>query len=112
MRYTPLLAGTAAALAIRSTSDNITCTDSLYVLVGRGTNEAPGPGVSGALADKIAEKVKGTVVGAVNYPAKWSDPDYFVSESEGAKAVSDEIKQYTDKCPKAKIAYLGYSQVR
>lgn len=112
MRFLPLVAGTAAAtVAIRSTSDNIKCTDSLYVLVGRGTLEPAGTGSAGALADKIAEKVKGTVVGAVDYPASWTDPTYTISESEGATAVNSELLKYNAACPKAKIAYIGYSQV-
>lgn len=112
MRFLPLVAGTAAAsaVAIRSTSDNIKCTDSLYVLVGRGTTEPAGPGSAGVLADKIAGKIKGTVVGSVDYPASWSDPNYAVSETEGAAAVSSEMTKYNAACPKAKIAYIGYSQ--
>lgn len=112
MRSLALFAGTAAAAAVGRATAPITCADGLYVLIGRGTGEAAGTGVSGLLGDSIAAQIKGSKVMAVEYPATFTDPSYLDSEKEGVKNLQAEIKEYVAKCPKSKLAYLGYSQVR
>lgn len=104
-----VMAGSAAAAAVAAP---VTCADGLYLIVGRGTTEAPGEGASEVFADAILSKIKGSKVLAVDYPATLDDPSYFESVQDGTKALEQEIADYVKKCPKGKVAYLGYSQVR
>lgn len=110
MRLSSLLltAGFTAAASSESSSD---CADGLQIIVGRGTGEDAGPGVLKIVADQISSKVKGSKVVAVDYPATSLSPNYFDSVKDGTKEVHDDIVNYAKKCPKSKIAYLGYSQV-
>lgn len=104
-----VMAGSAAAAAVAAP---VTCADGLYLIVGRGTTEDPGEGASEVFADSILSKIKGSKVLAVDYPATLEDPSYMESVEEGTKALEKELSDYVKKCPKGKVAYLGYSQVR
>lgn len=95
-----LLAGAAAA----------DCVKGLHIIVGRGTEEAKGFGITGTLAKNITEAIPGSDMVAVDYPASFSDPNYDESEKEGAKDVYDKVTQYHKECPGHKMAYLGWSQ--
>lgn len=110
MRLSSLLltTGFTAAASSESSSD---CADGLQIIVGRGTGEDAGPGVLKIVADQISSKVKGSKVVAVDYPATSLSPNYFDSVKDGTKEVHDDIVNYAKKCPRSKIAYLGYSQV-
>ena len=110
MRLSSLLltAGLTAAASEESSSD---CADGLHIIVGRGTGEDAGPGVLKIVADEIINKVKGSKVVAVDYPASSLSPNYFDSVKKGTQEVHDDVVDYAKECPNSKIAYLGYSQV-
>jgi acetylxylan esterase len=128
-----VLAATATAA-----SSNTTCATGLYILCARGSGEpdvAPpkanltlNTGSPGILANAIANKISGSVIAGVAYPAtnpfpanlNLSDPtalqdlnltSYYLSENAGASAILEEVNQYHSSCPDSKIALLGYSQV-
>lgn len=82
------------------------------MIVARGTNETAGPGVTGTLAEGIADRIDGSVIVPLDYPATFTDPDYWVSESEGVDELQEVITSYHGACPDGKIAVFGYSQVR
>lgn len=100
-----------AVLAAGAVAQAPECADGLYVVVARGTGEEEGTGVTGLIADAIVDQIEDSRVEAVDYPATFSDPDYFTSEKEGADAVQELLTEYYEACPDGKIAYLGYSQV-
>lgn len=51
-------------------------------------------------------------VQAVKYPATVQSPAYMVSLKTGTLNLQQMIRNVVDECPNAKIALLGYSQVR
>lgn len=107
----PLLLLSTAAAA--QDNGNITCADGLYMIVARGTNEDPGPGVMGtAVADVVADRIAGSEVVGLDYPASFGSPGYFESVADGGQAVKDAVEEYHAACPDGKMAVLGYSQVR
>lgn len=99
----------ARALAAQNKTE---CAQGLYMIVARGTNETAGPGVTGTLAEGIADRIDGSVIVPLDYPATFTDPDYWVSESEGVDELQEVITSYHGACPDGKIAVFGYSQVR
>ncbi|KJZ73308.1 hypothetical protein HIM_07312 [Hirsutella minnesotensis 3608] len=105
------IAALAAGAASAAAQGNVTsCASGLYLLVARGTTEPPGPGISGDLADNIAEEIKGSEVVSLDYPATLFDPDYKDSVALGARGMHDEVEEYAKLCPRSKIAIIGYSQ--
>lgn len=101
------LAATAALAAVAAASS---CYDGLYMIVARGTDEVPGPGSMGAVADLVASKIPHSKVIGVPYPATFNH--YTESEYDGAKEVRLMAMSYASECPGKKMALLGYSQVR
>lgn len=105
---------TAAAMAATLTSaQDITdssCVAGLFMLVARGTNEDPGPGALGTLAERIADRIDDSEIVALDYPATFTDPLYPQSVVEGTDAMREAVRNYTDSCPDGKIAVFGYSQ--
>ncbi|KAK1245470.1 hypothetical protein MKX08_005099 [Trichoderma sp. CBMAI-0020] len=99
-----LLAGSSAVAAASAP----TCAKGLYLVVARGSEEAPGTGVTGNLTSQIAAKVPGSLVAAVDYPATLED--YESSEGKGVQAMQKLLGAYGQACPDSKIAILGYSQ--
>ncbi|KAM0512966.1 hypothetical protein ACHAPE_008326 [Trichoderma viride] len=99
-----LLAGSSAVTAASAP----TCAKGLYMVVARGSEEAPGTGVTGNLTSQIAAKVPGSQVAAVDYPATLND--YESSEGKGVQAMQKLLGAYGQACPDSKIAILGYSQ--
>lgn len=89
-----------------------TCVDGLYMLVARGTEEPKGTGATGAIADRIADRIKDSRIDALDYPATFTDPLYPESVEDGADQMLEVVKDYIETCPDGKIAVLGYSQVR
>lgn len=79
------------------------------MIVARGSTEDPGVGKMGVISGNVTEKVPGSTVEAVDYPATLTD--YIESEGEGAVAMAKMVVDYAKKCPETKIALLGYSQV-
>ncbi|RGP75028.1 acetylxylan esterase 2 [Fusarium longipes] len=87
-----------------------TCYDGLLMIAARGTSEDQGPGVIGKIADAVAERINGSHVVGLDYPATLQSPDYEVSESQGVKTLQDILGNYFSKCPDNKVAVFGYSQ--
>ena len=102
-----------AALLLASTAytRDIKCAPGLQIFVARGTNEPPGPGASGLLAEAVVDKIPDSAFEAIDYPASDADPVYFDSVRNGTDAVRQSLIDYTGACPDGKIAILGYSQV-
>ncbi|KAJ4322375.1 hypothetical protein N0V84_004846 [Fusarium piperis] len=98
----------AAALAQRS--NNVECADGLYLVVARGTGEEKGAGITGEVAEEVADRVKGSIVEPLDYPATFLDPAYDESEADGVKAMTELLTNYHSSCPDGKIAVFGYSQ--
>ncbi|UNI19294.1 Acetylxylan esterase [Purpureocillium takamizusanense] len=87
-----------------------TCATGLFVLVARGTTEPQGAGVTGLVAGNITEKIPGSKVQALDYPATFSDPAYQDSVAAGVKSMQSVVNNYLNDCPDGKMAILGYSQ--
>jgi hypothetical protein len=87
----------------------VNCVSGLYIIVGRGSNEAAGEGKPGQVATLIKSRVPNSVSVAVNYPATLSNyPD---SVTAGIKDTISKIQTYVDTCgSSSKIVLLGYSQ--
>lgn len=81
------------------------------MIAARGTGEDQGPGVIGKIADAVAERINGSHVTGLSYPATLQEPAYEESESKGVESLQKDINNYFDKCPDSKVAVFGYSQV-
>jgi hypothetical protein len=103
---TPLVAAVEAPKFLRRES----CSSSIHIVAARGTSEPPGTGVIGFIAKGVSEVVPGTTVEGLDYPAVFVP--YNTSEAAGVASLRSAVANYTTKCPNAKIALLGYSQVR
>ncbi|SPO07250.1 related to acetylxylan esterase precursor [Cephalotrichum gorgonifer] len=101
-----------AALLLASTAyaRDIKCAPGLQIFVARGTNEPPGPGASGLLAEAVVDKIPGSAFEAIDYPASDEDPVYFDSVRNGTDAVRQSLIDYSGACPDGKISLFGYSQ--
>jgi hypothetical protein len=100
---------TAVALAGAATAQ-VECARGLHIVVARGSNEPKGTGATGVLAEAIAERIPGSNVVALDYPATITDPNYIESVQEGGEEMREVIREYIDECPGGKIAVMGYSQ--
>nr|POF18612.1 acetylxylan esterase 2 [Quercus suber] len=104
------LASVANAIPILSRD---TCYSGLYMIVARGSNEAPGEGKPGMVADLIAARVPNSASVAVDYPATIisSDDEYPESVSDGINDTIDKIQRYVAACgDESRIVLIGYSQ--
>ncbi|KAF4976368.1 hypothetical protein FZEAL_6944 [Fusarium zealandicum] len=99
-----------AASALAQNSKDVKCADGLYMVVARGTGEDKGTGITGEIAKDVADRVKGSIVNPLDYPATFQDPDYQDSETDGVRIMTDVLTNYHRSCPDGKIAVLGYSQ--
>jgi acetylxylan esterase len=98
----------AATASAQNSTEPVGCASGLYILVARGSTEDPGPGVFGEVAQDIADKIPGAVVGALDYPATFQD--YDDSVTDGTKSLRRALDDYHTNCPDGKIALMGYSQ--
>ncbi|KAL8411651.1 hypothetical protein RB596_001068 [Gaeumannomyces avenae] len=80
----------------------------VHVIVARASEELPGPGIMGKVAEDVVSKIPGSDFVAVDYPAKLSD--YKASQKAGVVAMSALISDYTAACPEGKLVLMGYSQ--
>ncbi|KAI9725302.1 MAG: hypothetical protein M1828_003317 [Chrysothrix sp. TS-e1954] len=88
-----------------------TCYSGVYMIVGRGSTQAPGEGSPGAVADAVAAQLPDSASVAVDYPASLLDPPYPESVVDGINDMESKIKAYVDACGSdSKIALIGYSQ--
>jgi hypothetical protein len=88
-------------------STTTACSD-IHIIVDRATNEEPSQGVIGTLATLVSERIPGTTVEWVDYPAVLVPYDQ--STDAGARMTKEAIRSYADNCPKAKLILMGYSQ--
>lgn len=89
----------------------VECVEGLYMIVARGTGEPyDTPGDLERVANRVAERIDGSVVVPVSYPATFYNPWHVESIRDGGIAARDKITEYAEKCT-GKIALLGYSQV-
>ncbi|KAJ4174433.1 hypothetical protein NW754_004851 [Fusarium falciforme] len=110
MRPFTLPSALLVAAALAQKSKNVECADGLYLVVARGTGEEKGAGITGEVAEDVADRVKGSIVEPLDYPATFLDPDYDESEAAGVKAMTELLTNYHSSCPDGKIAVFGYSQ--
>jgi hypothetical protein len=98
-------------VATVATASNITgsCVPGLKMFIGRGTTEN-GTGVLGGLSETVADRIPGSDIQSIDYPASWEAPMYFQSVGEGTLALSKALADYVTACPGSKVALLGYSQ--
>lgn len=82
---------------------------SSHLIIARGSLEPQGPGQLMSMANKIIAANPGTTIEPVVYPAKIEN--YGASSSNGTAAVTDMLISFVQRCPNAKLALLGYSQV-
>lgn len=106
-----VLSALILAAAFVGAQNVTTCHDGLYILVARGTNEDPGTGLFGDIADELADRIPGSEVLGLDYPASLTDPIYIRSVREGGEAMKDAVEGYHEECPDGQIVLLGYSQV-
>lgn len=90
-----------------SSSPNTTCA-SLHMIVARASLEAPGEGIIGSVVTQVESSIPGSDSEAVIYPATLDN--YISSESSGVAGMKSLIISYEARCPRSKIALLGYSQ--
>lgn len=104
---TATTAGAPATTA--AAASDAPCATGLHLIVARGSSEQPGEGRIGVVAGNVTERVPGSTVEAVEYPATLTD--YLESEGDGVAAMAALIAAYVGRCPDSRIALLGYSQV-
>src|SRR5687768_14605404 len=112
---TILHAAAIASLWLPSTlaqSEEVECVDGLYMIVARGTTEPQGPGDLGRIAKRLSDRIEGSAIHSVVYPATYTDPYHVDSIKNGSNAAREAITNYAKQCPDGKMALLGYSQVR
>lgn len=81
------------------------------MIIARGSNEDPGEGKPGMVADLVAAAIPGSGRVAVDYPATIVDPLYPNSVTDGINDAISKINAYINACGAgAKIALVGYSQ--
>jgi cutinase len=98
--------GTLLLAAPASAADS--CSN-VEVVFARGTNEAPGVGLTGqAFVDALTARLPGKTVDAygVNYPASLN----FGQAVDGVADASNKIESIASSCPNTKIVLGGYSQ--
>lgn len=110
---------TLGFLAVATATKNTNCTEGLYMIVARGSDEPAAASKSGLfpansgspgyLAQLIAAQIKGSKIMGVEYPATLNN--YIPSENEGANVMLQLANDYHSSCPGSKMALLGYSQV-
>lgn len=85
---------------------------SVYMIVGRGTNEPPGEGHTAELVNDIKRHTRQRIDDvAVDYPATAKNlADYANSSGKGTAAVRGMLTDEVGRCPTQKIVMLGYSQ--
>lgn len=90
----------------------VACASGLYMIVARGSNEAPGEGKPGAVADAVVSRLPGSVSVAVDYPASIVGGDlYPESVTKGINDAKKKVVDYVASCgDKSRIVLIGYSQ--
>lgn len=105
---TAAVAGLLAASAAAQNSTS-TCATGVHLIVARGSNEAPGSGRIGSVANGVVAALPGSQIAPIDYPATFDN--YSTSVVAGTEAMKLALTQYNSRCPNSKVALLGYSQV-
>lgn len=108
----PILAVLAAsgslAYPVLSERQSASCATGVYMIVARGSTEAPGEGVESSVVSAVQQSISGSNGLGIDYPASLTD--YTSSESQGVTAMTQAIQSYVQSCPDRKIALMGFSQ--
>lgn len=88
---------------------DLNCPSGVHVIVARASQEAPGPGIMGQVANTVLERIPGSDMESLDYPALL-DP-YVPSQTAGVANLTTLIQKYSEKCPRTKMVLMGYSQV-
>jgi hypothetical protein len=89
------------------------CADALYIIVARATLAEEGAGLPGDVADAIAERIPGSIVATLDYPAQVGDEESYTSSvNDGVVAMRAHLNAYHESCPDGRTAVLGFQQVR
>lgn len=97
----------AAPLKARQT----TCYSGVYMIVARGSDEAPGEGKPEQVADAVAGQIPDSASVAVVYPASIADPEYSESVVDGINNAISLVQNYVDACgSQSNIVLIGFSQ--
>jgi acetylxylan esterase len=102
-----ILSAFILAAAFVAAQNVTTCYDGLYILVARGTNVDPGTGLFGDIADELANRIPGSEVSGLDYPASLTDPIYIRSVREGGEAMKDAVEGYREECPEGADRGVG-----
>ncbi|KAK0381316.1 cutinase [Colletotrichum limetticola] len=102
------LIGILAATAATAQNATSTCATGVYIIVARGSNEAPGSGRIGSVANGTFAAIPGSQIAPLDYPATFDN--YSTSVAAGAVALNAALTSYNARCPNSKVALLGYSQ--
>ncbi|GKT54540.1 acetylxylan esterase 2 [Colletotrichum tofieldiae] len=110
MRARTTTAAVAGFLAASASAQNstATCATGVHLIVARGSNEAPGSGRIGSVANGVVAAVPGSQIAPIDYPASFDN--YSSSVAIGTEAVKTALTLYNSRCPNSKVALLGFSQ--
>lgn len=81
----------------------------VHIIVARASTEPVGTGMMGSIALKVQERIPGSDIEALDYPALL-DP-YITSQTQGVALLTQLVQSYAMTCPNSKIVLMGYSQV-
>ncbi|KAM0253490.1 hypothetical protein ACHAP5_000519 [Fusarium lateritium] len=86
----------------------VECPKGAHIVAIRGSNEVQGPGEIGKIATKILERIPGSDMEALVYPALYEP--YVESQTAGVTAMTQLVRDYAKNCPNTRMVILGYSQ--
>lgn len=84
------------------------CSTGVHIICTRASTEAPGPGIIGAIANRVAAQIPNSDIVSTEYPALLNP--YIDSETAGVTALNKLLNDYTTSCPCSKVVLMGYSQ--
>ncbi|KAF4974376.1 hypothetical protein FZEAL_8708 [Fusarium zealandicum] len=88
--------------------EHLACAAGAHIIVARGSLEPQGPGIIGQVAQQIVQRIPGSDMESLIYPAEYDN--YLPSQTRGVKAMSKMVRAYAKRCPGTKMVLLGYSQ--
>ncbi|KAF4963809.1 hypothetical protein FSARC_8169 [Fusarium sarcochroum] len=84
------------------------CAQGAHVIAVRGSNEPQGPGLIGEIANRVIERIPGSDMESLVYPALYEP--YIESQTEGVAAMTQLVRDYAKQCPDTRTVILGFSQ--
>lgn len=103
-----VLTSLLVALTSGSSIPGPKCVDGVHIIVARESLAAPGPGLIGNVSEAVIERIAGSDMESVVYPALLEP--YITSETAGIANMTKLIETYGTKCPHSKMVLMGYSQ--